>query len=100
MRKLLIAASAALPLLSGGCLVKTAVDVATLPVRAGAQAADWATTSQDEADRNYGRKMRKQEAREGKELRKLCKKHPEDERCNGGAPRDGFRADPGGSRYR
>jgi len=53
-----------------GCIAKTALDVATLPVRAGAQAADWATTSQDEADRNYGRHMRKQEAREAKEQKK------------------------------
>lgn len=52
-----------------GCIAKTAVDIATMPVKAGAQAADWATTSQDEADRNYGRKMRKQEAREARERR-------------------------------
>jgi len=41
---------------------------------------DWTTTSQDEADRNYGRKMRKKEAREGRERRdyeKQCRKHPE-----------------------
>lgn len=49
-----------------GCIAKTALDVVTLPVRAGAQAVDWSTTSQEESDRNYGRKMRKQEAREGK----------------------------------
>lgn len=63
----------ALPLLLpglGGCIAKTALDVATLPVRAGAQAADWATTSQDEADRNYGRKMRKQEARDARARKK------------------------------
>lgn len=73
MRTFLIPMVAALPLLSGGCIAKTIVDVATLPVRAGAQAADWATTSQDEADRNYGRKMRKQEAQEGKERRRQQK---------------------------
>jgi len=98
MRKFLLPIVIALPLLSGGCIAKTIVDVATLPVKAGAQAADWATTSQDESDRNYGRKMREKEAREGKELRKLCKKHPEDQRCRGGAD-NGFRADPGGNRY-
>ncbi len=98
MRKFLLPIVVALPLLSGGCIAKTVVDVATMPVRAGAQAADWATTSQDEADRNYGRKMREKEAREGKELRKLCKKHPEDQRCQGGAD-NGFRADPGGNRH-
>ncbi|AJP73828.1 hypothetical protein [Sphingomonas hengshuiensis] len=73
MRKFLFPMIVALPLLAGGCIAKTVVDVATLPVRAGAQAADWATTSQDESDRNYGRKMRKQEAREGKERRKQQK---------------------------
>lgn len=60
-------------LLLPGCIARTAVDIVTLPVRAGAQAADWATTSQDESDRNYGRKMRKQEEREGKERKKADK---------------------------
>ncbi|NLS28783.1 hypothetical protein S2M10_37950 [Sphingomonas sp. S2M10] len=71
-----------LPLLAGGCVVKTAANIVTLPVKAGAQAADWATTSQDESDRNYGRKMREKEAREGRERRKRdkeCRAHPE--RC-------------------
>ena len=59
MRRLLIALPAlVLPLLAGGCIAKTAWNVATAPVKAGAQVADWTTTSQDEADRNYGRKMR------------------------------------------
>ncbi|WP_113424759.1 hypothetical protein, partial [Escherichia coli] len=65
MRKSVIAVVALLPLLVGGCLAKTVVNVATLPVRATSKAVDWTTTSQSEADRNYGRKMRKQEAREG-----------------------------------
>lgn len=56
-----------------GCVAKTALDVVTLPVRAGAQAVDWTTTSQEEADRNYGRKMRKQEAREGRERKQAEK---------------------------
>lgn len=79
MRKLLVPICAMLPLLGGGCIAKTVVDVATLPVKAGAKAADWATTSQDEADRNYGRKMRKQEAREGRERREAarrCRRDP------------------------
>lgn len=46
-------------ILLSGCIAKTALDVVTLPVKAGAQAADWATTSQDEADRNHGRDLRK-----------------------------------------
>jgi hypothetical protein len=63
-------AIAVLPLLAGGCIAKTALDIATMPVKAGAQAADWATTSQDEADRNYGRKMREQEAKDGRAQKK------------------------------
>ncbi|PKP93746.1 MAG: hypothetical protein CVT77_04505 [Alphaproteobacteria bacterium HGW-Alphaproteobacteria-16] len=76
---LVILFAASLPLVSGGCIAKTAFDVVTLPVKAGAQAADWATTSQDEADRNYGRKMREKEAKEGRELKKrqeACRKNP------------------------
>jgi hypothetical protein len=59
----------ALAPMTGGC-VSTVWNVATAPVRAGAQVVDWTTTSQSESDRNYGRKMRKQEAREGREMRK------------------------------
>ncbi len=69
MRKILIPLIVALPLLSGGCIAKTIVDVATLPLRAASQTADWATTSQEEADRNYGKKMRQKEAAEGKAKR-------------------------------
>lgn len=60
---------ALLPLLAGGC-VRTAWDVATAPVRAGSQVVDWTTTSQDEADRNAGRKLRKQQAEEERQRRK------------------------------
>jgi len=73
----LIAYALPFTLLLPGCIAKTALDVATMPVKATAQAADWATTSQDESDRNYGRKMREQEAREAKKAaeaqRKACK---------------------------
>jgi hypothetical protein len=90
MRKLLLPILATLPLLSGGCVAKTAWDVATLPVKAGSKAVDWTTTSQEEADRNYGKKMREKEAKEGKARReheKECKKHPDT--CQ---PYDGYRA--------
>jgi hypothetical protein len=90
MRKLLVPIVAALPLLSGGCIAKTAWNVATLPVKAGSQAVDWTTTSQEESDRNYGKKMREKEAQEGKERRKRekeCKKNPES--CEA---YDGYRA--------
>lgn len=90
MRRHLIVFAAALPLIAGGCVAKTAFDIVTMPVKAAGQAADWATTSQDEADRNAGRKLRKQEAREGRERKahqKACRKDPED--CG---PYDGYRA--------
>ncbi|MEJ7933412.1 hypothetical protein WG907_03970 [Sphingobium sp. AN558] len=69
MKKSYLIAAPLMMLVLPGC-VRTVASVVTAPVRAGAQAADWATTSQDEADRNYGRKMRKQEAREGRERKK------------------------------
>ena len=67
MRGMILLAAPLLPMALSGCVVRTAANIVTLPVRAGAQAADWATTSQDEADRNYGRRIRKQEAREARE---------------------------------
>jgi hypothetical protein len=52
-------------LLLSGC-VNTVASVVTAPVKAVSQAADWATTSQDEADRNRGRELRAREERVGK----------------------------------
>lgn len=79
---------ALLPLLSGGC-IRTVASIVTVPVKVVSKGVGWATTSQSEADRNYGRKMRKDEAREGKERRKWledCRRNPD---CS---PYDGFRA--------
>ncbi len=73
MRKSVLAFPLCLPLLTGGCIAKTAFDVVTLPVKATGQVIDWTTTSQEEADRNYGRKMRKQEAAEGREMKRRDK---------------------------
>ena len=76
----------------GGCIAQTAVSVVTLPVRAGAKVIDLATTSQAEADRNAGRKLRKQQEREGRERRewaKHCHATPDDEACR---QYDGYRA--------
>jgi uncharacterized cupredoxin-like copper-binding protein len=88
MRTALLAA-ALLPLLAGGC-VRTVAAVATAPFKAAGQVVDWTTTSQDEADRNYGRRMREKEAREGRERReyaKRCRRDPE--RCGS---YDGYQA--------
>ncbi|MBA2936045.1 hypothetical protein HZF05_18340 [Sphingomonas sp. CGMCC 1.13654] len=60
-----------------GCVVHTAYDVATEPVRVGSKVVDWSTTSQSEADRNRGRKMRKEQARQEKEARRQAKRRRE-----------------------
>jgi hypothetical protein len=71
---------AAVPLLSG-CIARTAASIVTAPVRIVSQGADWATTSQDEADRNRGRELRKREERYGK-LERNYRKHSE--QCDDG----------------
>jgi hypothetical protein len=53
-----------LPLVSG--CVSTVKSIVTAPVKVVGKAADWTTTSQDEADRNRGRAIRAQEERLGK----------------------------------
>lgn len=78
MRLVFLAPFAALPL--GGCIVGTAVDIVTLPVRATSQVVDWTTTSQDESDRNYGRRVREEERERGREAREAEEEHDEDER--------------------
>lgn len=72
MKTRILIAAPLLLLALPGC-VRTVASVVTAPVRAGSQVVDWTTTSQDEADRNYGRKMRKQEARDGKAAKKAEK---------------------------
>lgn len=76
---LLILAFAGTPLL-GGC-VSTVTSVATAPFKVVGKAADWATTSQDEADRNLGREVRKQQEEEGKAIRR-CQKDPRRDECD------------------
>ncbi|MCT2557850.1 hypothetical protein N0B51_02520 [Tsuneonella sp. YG55] len=70
-----------------GCLAKTALDVATAPVKVASKAVDLATTSQSEADEKRGREIRKREERLGQLARqrdKLEKRCIEGERraCN------------------
>ena len=81
MKKLIILA--VFPML-GGCIVgtvaKTAVDIATIPVKVASAGVDAATTSQAEADQNRGRAIRKEEERRGRELRAM------EQRCQSGRP--------------
>lgn len=68
-----------------GCLAKTIVDVATLPVRAAGKAVDLATTSQSEADENRGRALRKREEQLGKLERAYAKQRA---KCDDGSEKD------------
>jgi hypothetical protein len=77
----LVFALALAPLLSGcvvGSIAETAVDVATLPVKAVSAGVDAATTSQSEADEKRGRELRRQEEVRGREARRMA------ERCRKG----------------
>ena len=81
MRIIVLLGAAAL--LSGcvvGTIAKTAVDVATLPVKAASAGVDAVTTSQAEADQKRGRQLRKEEEARGREARRMA------ERCRHGRP--------------
>ena len=80
MRNLLLAAAAlALP----GCIAKTALDVATLPVKVASAGVDAVVTTQAEADQKRGAQIRRQEECIGKEERKARKRdrEPDYEKC-------------------
>jgi hypothetical protein len=66
MRMILLLAA---PLLLGGCLVRTAADIVTLPVKAVGAGVDALTTSQAEADQRRGRELREAEERVGRAAR-------------------------------
>ena len=76
-----------LPLLLSGCVVgtvaRTAVDVATLPVKVASAGVDAATTSQSEADEKRGRELRRQDEERGRQARLMA------ERCRKGRPLPG-----------
>lgn len=78
MRPLLL-----LPLLATAGCVSTAAAIVKAPFQVAGKAVDWTTTSQSESDRNYGKKMRQAEEREGKERRAWAR------RCDGDTQRDG-----------
>lgn len=82
MRALILAA-VTVPLLSGcvvGTVAKTAVDVATIPVKVASAGVDAATTSQSERDEKAGRELRKQEEQRGRLAREMA------DRCRKGKP--------------
>ncbi len=75
---LALAAAASLTGCAVATVAKTAVDVATMPVKATSKAIDLATTSQAEADEKRGRELRKEDERRGREFRQMA------ERCRKG----------------
>jgi len=81
MIRLLIASAAALAL--PGCIAKTALDVASIPVKVASAGVDAAITTQAEADQKRGARIRRQEECIGKEDRKArkAKREPDYEKC-------------------
>jgi hypothetical protein len=76
---LLPLAALALP----GCIAKTALDVASIPVKVASAGVDAAITTQAEADQKRGRQIRKQEECIGKEERLARKqgREPDYDKC-------------------
>ena len=81
--RIIFAAALAFPL--GGCIAQTALDIVTLPVKAASAAVDAATTSQGEADRKRGRKIREKDECMGREARKAEKQRREADYTRGAA---------------
>lgn len=80
MRLLLLPfAALALP----GCIAKTALDVATLPVKVASAGVDAVVTTQAESDQKRGARIRRQEECVGKEDRKARKQNrePDYDKC-------------------
>ena len=78
MPRFLFVAAGVVPLLTAGC-VSTVAGIVTAPIRVVGKAVDVVAPSQAKSDRKYGKKMRKEEEREGRERRaadKACKKDP------------------------
>jgi hypothetical protein len=73
----------ALALALPGCIAKTALDVATLPVKVASAGVDAVVTTQAEADQKRGREIRRQEECIGKEERQARKqdREPDYEKC-------------------
>lgn len=68
------------PLALSGCIVRTAANVVTLPVRAASAGVDAVTTSQSEADERRGRELRREEERRGRIARR-CERDPDRAEC-------------------
>ena len=71
---------AALPLLAGCSVAKTAVDVALVPVHVATAGVNAALPNQKKADEKRGRELRKADEERGKQIRMA------QERCRKGKP--------------
>jgi hypothetical protein len=89
MRVILLLASA---FALSGCVAKTAVDLVTLPVRAAAgvvgAGVDALTTTQAEADRERGRRLREEDERRGREARRAERRGEREQDKERERPRD------------
>ncbi len=89
MRVILLLASA---FALSGCVAKTAVDLVTLPVRAAVgvvgAGVDALTTTQAEADRERGRRLREEDERRGREARRAERRGEREQDKERERPRD------------
>ena len=73
-----------MPLLVGGCVAQqvaaTAVDIVSIPVKVASAGVDAVTTTQAEADRRRGRRIREEEERLGREARRRERERSREER--------------------
>lgn len=89
MRGLSLALIALSSTLLSGCIVRTAADVVTAPVKIVGEGVDAATTSQSEADEKRGRELREREEELGKLNRRYDKQM---DQCRDGNDRACFEA--------
>ncbi len=80
-RRIKIGVCLAILVMTGGCVAKTALSLATAPVRVASKTADMLTTSQSESDEKRGRALRQREKRLGMLDRQYRR---ESERCSEG----------------
>ena len=89
MRAFSVFALSLTSIMLSGCVVRTAADIVTAPVKVVSAGVDAATTSQSEADEKRGRELRKAE----EELGKLNRRYEKQlEECRNGNDRACFQA--------
>lgn len=89
MRAFSVFALSLTSIMISGCVVRTAADIVTAPVKVVSAGVDAATTSQSEADEKRGRELRKAE----EELGKLNRRYEKQlEECRDGNDRACFQA--------